>query len=194
MKKRIIYIILAIAMLFAVVVPASAASSSENRTPIELSEKEVSTLDLSEFALIDSVTITAFLDENGNVVEVIEGDVPSVHNTITDSGTHYTAEVDFYESGGIYCVSITVTAKPSRWWIEKVKLSVLPKNGTDWMEREDTPGTKSNTHTVPAICWYYPDGSPENVTAEVKFYLHTAGEYALEDQFVWSGTATMVNP
>lgn len=194
MKKRIVFIILVMSMIFAMAVPASAASASENSAPIQLSEEEMAALDFSEFTLIDSVITTVYLDEDGNVME-IEGDgVPSVYSSYTSRDTYYTTVTEFYKSGINYYVSITVTAKPSRWWVEKVKLSVLPTNGTDWMEREDAPGTKPNSYTLPAIGWYYPDGAPENVTADVKHYVHVAGEYALEDSYGWSGKYIMKDP
>ena len=73
-------------------------------------------------------------------------------------------------------VFYTITAKPSRWWVERVKMSV------------------PHSYTLPAISWYYPDGAPENVTADVKHYVHVAGEYAPEDSYGWSGKYTMENP
>lgn len=197
--KRI-KIVLSFILMFALstqlfVAPAFATSSNENAAPIVLSDEEVAALDLAEFDLIDTSTITAFLDKDGKIVDIIEGDVASMRSTVTPSDTHFSAVIKFYKSGSTYYVSISVTAKPNRWWVETVELSVLPTGLSDWMTRKDSPGKNGgNTYNMPPLAWRYPNGSPTNVSVDVKYYVHTAGEWALEDYFAWSLKFTMENP
>lgn len=192
--KTVLSLILMLSLATSLLIePAFALSPSEGNTPIILTDDEMAALDLSEFTLVGSTTIITFFDENGNVVDVIEGDAPSTHSTTTYTGDHDVSVIRFYKSGSTYYVSITVTAKPSDWWVEKVKLSVLP-TGKDWIEREDGPESHKNPYHMPVLSWSYPEGSPANVTVDVKFYVHTRGEGMLDHYYGWSGKFTMENP
>ncbi len=174
--------------------PAFAVTADDNDVSVIVSDGEnEDAIDLSKCTLLLSETITLVTDENGKVTDIVEGDLPSVCGTITSNTSNRVVTVNFYKSGSTYYVALTAKAKPDRWWIETLELSFRPKNFSDWDTTKRSPLGKQNTCTIIGK-FSYPNGTPSNVTVEVKWYIHTAGEYALEDFFGWSKTYTLDNP
>lgn len=186
-------LILSIVMsLFAT--PAFAATPCDQDTAFMVSDGENDeAIDLSKCTLLLSDTLTLITDDDGKVVDVFESDMPSAYGSITADTNRRTITVNFYKSGRTYYVELTAKAKPDRWWIEELELRFRPKDFPDWDITKRTPTVKKNTCTVRGD-FSYPNGAPSNVTVEVKWYIHTAGEYALEDFFGWSRTYTLDNP
>ena len=193
-KVLVSYVLVLSAVVSLLATPAFAVTSCNQDISFMVSGEENSEdIDLSKCTLVLSDTLTVITDNEGQVVNVIEGDVPSTYGSMTTETNNRIITVNFYKSGATYYVVLTAKAKPDRWWIEKLELKYRFKGFSSWGTSTKSPIGKQNTCSVSGK-YSYPDAVPSNVTVDIKWYIHTAGEYALEDFFGWSKTYTLDNP
>ena len=151
-------------------VSAYAAEVETDSDYIFLSPEEISMEDVEQSTLIASQTFTAIFDENGGLVDVIEGDLPAPYaNSDTWGGTSYTATVQFSKSeiANRYYVGLRGTASGD-FWFSVCNFRIRPKGTSSWTERENKY-TDKPTSVYEMIGFIY-EGSEDDVGVDVKGY------------------------
>lgn len=159
-------------------VSAYAAEAETDSDYIFLSPEEISMEDVAQSTLINSQTFTVILDENGDPVDVIEGDLPAPYSDsyTWDKGGYYTATVQLSKSGitNRYYVGLRANTYAD-YWFSASKFQIRPTGTSSWTERENKYNDKP-TSIYEMIGFIY-EGSENDVSVDVKGYFHIQAPY-----------------
>lgn len=181
--KRTLSLLIALAMVLLSATTAFAAVPGAGE-PVQVFPSPEELALLNESNLISAETIHYFVDEDGDVVDVVVGDVPTPYANSQDfRGAHYVANLYFYKVNETYCVSLTATSN-SGYGFTKFVFKIRPKNGTQWMIHT-TPCETRPTSISDVMAFTYPNGAPSNVTVEAKVDFTLRGDDFLELDTPW---------
>lgn len=154
-------------------VSAYAAEVETDSDYIFLSPEEISMEDVERSTLINSQTFTVLLDENGDPVDVIEGDLPAPYSDsyTWDKGGYYTATVQFSRSGitNRYYVGLRANTYAD-YYFRASKFQIRPTGTSSWTARENKYNDEP-TSIYEMIGFIY-EGDKNDVSVDVKGYFH----------------------
>ena len=153
-------------------VSAYAAEVETDSDYIFLSPEEISMEDVERSTLIDSQTFNVILDENGDLVDVIEGDLPApCDDSDSWNKTGYSATVQFSRSEitNRYYVGLRATTS-NDYWFNRVTFQIRPKGASSWTTRDN----KYDDHptSVYEMIGFIYEGGANNVSVDVKASFH----------------------
>ncbi len=173
--KRTLSLLVALAMVLLSATTAFAAAPGTGEAVQVFPSPEELEL-LNESNLISTETIHYFVDEDGNVADIVVGDGPMPYSNSFD-GTYaeYIINLYFYKVQSTYYVSMTLSARKDGWGFDSHKMLIRPKNNTKWMTH-DTPHETHPKSVSDLMAFTYPDGAPSNVSVEVKLGFTLTGK------------------